>query len=101
MTTGNEKRKQFYIRWGLGSVIIIPCFIGFGAKFMDLIALCKTKHVDGIFAFTPVINYLLASMGFLCLFFWAIYGGMIDGIEQPKITMLEIEERLDRQEDGL
>jgi len=98
MITGHEKRKQFLIRWGLGSFILIPCLLGFGMKFLELIELCKEKHVDGVFAFTPVVNYLLASTGFLCLFMWAIYGGMFDNIEQPKVSMLEIEERLDRQE---
>ena len=98
MKNSNEKRKQFYIRWVLGSIVIIPCFIGFGAKFLDLIELCKEKNIDGVFAFTPVINYLLASLGFLCLFMWGIYGGMFDGIEQPKVSMLETEALLDSME---
>jgi hypothetical protein len=42
-----------------------------------------------------VLNYLLASMGFLCLFGWAAMHGMFRDVEQPKVTMLENEARLD------
>jgi hypothetical protein len=47
---------------------------------------------------TPVINYLLASLGFLLLFGWAAANGMFHDIEQPKRTMLEIEQQLDALE---
>ena len=51
-----------------------------------------------MFAITPVVNYLLASLGFFCLFFWAIYQGMFRDIEAPKFTMLENERRLDEED---
>jgi hypothetical protein len=44
------------------------------------------------------VNYLLASLGFFCLFLWAILHGMFRDIEQPKTTMLETERMLDEEE---
>ena len=56
--------------------------------------------MEGAFAISPIVNYLLASFGFLLLFGWAALGGMFHDIEQPKYTMLENEARLDQQDDG-
>ncbi|REK10311.1 MAG: cbb3-type cytochrome oxidase assembly protein CcoS [Planctomycetota bacterium] len=42
-----------------------------------------------------MLNYLLASLGFLFLFGWAVMSGMFHDIERPKYTMLENEARLD------
>jgi hypothetical protein len=53
---------------------------------------------EGVFALTPIINYLLASFGFLCLLGWAASNGMFTDIELPKRTMLENELRLDADE---
>jgi hypothetical protein len=75
-------------------VILIPCLYGFGRKFAELVALVR-GDVDGAFAITPVMNYLLASVGFFFLFCWAIAHGMFHDIEQPKRTMLENERMLD------
>ena len=52
---------------------------------------------NGAFALTPVTNYLFASLGFLCLFGWAAANGMFHDIERPKRTMLENEQRLDKE----
>jgi hypothetical protein len=78
-------------------VILIPSFYGFGNKFREFILLYR-GDVDGVFAITPIMNYLLASLGFFCLFFWAIYHGMFRDIEAPKYTMLENERKLDEEE---
>ena len=75
--------------------VLVPSLYGFGTKFLEFIALYR-GDVDGAFAITPILNYLLASLGFLCLFGWAALGGMFRDIEQPKHTMLENEARLDR-----
>ena len=72
----------------------MPSLWGFGSKFLEFVALARGE-VDGAFALTPVVNYLLASFGFLCLFCWAALNGMFHDIEQPKVTMLENEARLD------
>jgi hypothetical protein len=78
-------------------VILIPSFYGFGKKFLELVALTR-GDVDGIFAISPVVNYLLASLGFFFLFCWAILHGMFRDIEQPKKDMLETERRLDEDD---
>jgi hypothetical protein len=78
-------------------VILIPSLYGFGNKFREFVLLYR-GDVDGVFAITPIMNYLLASLGFFCLFFWAIYHGMFRDIEAPKYTMLENERRLDEEE---
>jgi len=132
-TDGTSKRKQFWLTWGLGTVILVPCMIGFSMKFIELLVLCKqsgqlgpffdtissftsffdsaayqsaahtakSSTSDAIFAFTPVINYLLAGAGFFMFFWWAILHGMFVDIEKPKLTMLEIEAKLDHADDRL
>ena len=46
--------------------ILVPSLWGFGDKFREFVLLAR-GDVDGVFAVTPVINYLLASFGFLLL----------------------------------
>jgi len=79
----------------LAVLILVPSMWGFGMKFLEFLALAR-GDVDGAFALTPVTNYLLASLGFLCLFGWAAANGMFHDIERPKRTMLENEMRLDK-----
>ena len=69
----------------------------FGVKFMELIAVARGEP-DGVFAVSPIVNYLLASVGFLLLFVWATLNGMFHDIERPKQQMLETEAWLDQQE---
>jgi len=87
-------RLRGYITLLLAVLIIVPSIYGFGSKFMEFLALVR-GDVDGAFAITPVVNYLLASMGFLCLFCWAALHGMFHDIERPKYDMLETEKKLD------
>ena len=70
---------------------------GFGHKFVALVqlALDKQAGADAAFAVAPVVNYLLASLGFLCLVGWAAAHGMFHDVEAPKHTMLDIEAQLD------
>ena len=79
-------------------VILIPSGYGFTRKLIELVALTGAG-ADGAFAVTPVVNYLLASLGFFFLFCWAILNGMFGDIEGPKKRMLEIERQLDEDED--
>jgi hypothetical protein len=79
----------------LAVLILVPSLWGFSMKFLEFLALAR-GDVDGAFALTPVTNYLLASLGFLCLFGWAAANGMFHDIEQPKRTMLENEKRMDK-----
>ena len=79
----------------LALVFLVPAGYGFGRKFLELVYLVGDD--DGAFAVLPVVNYLLASLGFLFLFFWAIWNGMFRHMEQPKYDMLTTEARLDRE----
>jgi hypothetical protein len=75
-------------------VILIPSLLGFANKFREFLLLAS-GDVDGTFAITPILNYLLASLGFFCLFCWAILHGMFRDIEGPKALLLETERLLD------
>jgi hypothetical protein len=74
--------------------VLLPSLYGFGTKFIELVELCR-GDMTGAFAIAPIVNYLLASAGFLMLFGWAAANGMFHNIERPKFTMLENEARLD------
>ncbi len=78
-------------------LITFVAAIFFGYKFYQLIRVAMYEP-DGAFAVTPIVNYLLAGIGFLCMLGWATYNGMFRDIERPKITMLEIDARLDAAE---
>lgn len=92
--TQTAARRRRLILLLLAAVILVPSLFGFGTKFIEFIALYR-GDVEGAFAITPILNYLLASLGFLCLFGWAIFTGMFRDIEGPKYTMLENEALLD------
>ena len=79
----------------LGILILIPSMLGFVMKFQELLHMTQ-EDADGGFAITPVVNYLLASGGFLCLLLAAAINGSFNDIEKPKYLMLENEELLDR-----
>lgn len=87
------------------SVVILGfCCYGFGTKFIELVRLVVSEDAsaqEGVFAVAPLMNYLLASAGFLCLLGWATMHGMFRDIEQPKQTMLEVNAQLDSQTDDL
>ena len=79
-----------------GAAVLIPSLYGFSGKFIEFVAVFRSES-DGIFAVTPIVNYLLATLGFFCLFGWALLQGMFSDIERPKQTFLETEAWLDQQ----
>ncbi len=81
----------------IAAVVLPFCAYGFYSKFAELIAIYKGYN-EGAFAITPILNYILASAGFLFMLVWAAFRGMFHDIEGPKRTLLENEEMLDRQE---
>ena len=97
-SVGVSTRKDRSIAWTttivFGIVILIPSLMGFIVKFGELMALTSDTN-DGGFAITPVINYLLASLGFFLLLLWAALNGMFRDLERPKYLMLENERELD------
>jgi hypothetical protein len=94
---GTTTRAQMITTIAFALVILVPSLLGFANKFREFILLYR-GDVDGVFAITPIMNYLLASLGFFCLFFWAIYHGMFRDLEGPKFTMLDNERKLDEEE---
>jgi formate hydrogenlyase subunit 3/multisubunit Na+/H+ antiporter MnhD subunit len=90
------RRKWVSTLFTIGSalLILLPALLGFSRKFYAFLMEAWGSE-DGAFAVAPVINYLLASLGFLLMLGWAIFHGMFRDIEQPKRTMLEIEGELD------
>lgn len=81
----------------LAVAILVPSMLGFVNKFYEFSTTFR-QDPGGVFAITPIANYVLASLGFLMLFFWATANGMFHDIERPKHRMLEIEEQLDNQQ---
>jgi len=79
------------------SFFLVPAAIGFTWKYLDLMILFGSGE-DGAFAIVPIMNYLLSSLGFFMLFFWAVRHGMFRDIEQMKYKMLETERELDAAE---
>ena len=90
-----ERREwRIVFKIAMACLVLFPCLYGFGTKFIELIAVYRGE-VDGAFAIAPIVNYLLASTGFLLLFLWSTINGMFYDLEQPKRTMLENEAWLD------
>ena len=97
-----ERRKArltFVFTIVLALLILIPSMLGFIAKFIELVAVLNGEP-DGVFALTPILNYLLASLGFFCLLMWAAGRGMFHDVELPKRAMLEREDLLDGRVGG-
>jgi hypothetical protein len=88
------RSRQSWIPIIFGLVIFIPCILGFGTKFLELIKLSHTD-LEGRFALTPVVNYLLATIGFLCLFVWGALRGTFHNVEDAKQRMLDFDELID------
>jgi hypothetical protein len=78
----------------LAVLILLPSGYGFVGKFVELVHVLRGEP-GGAFAVAPIMNYLLASLGFLCLLLWAASHGMFRDIERPKHEMLEHEALLD------
>ena len=99
----NQAIKNLVVQ--IMSVVILGfCLYGFGSKFIELVRLVVTDNEaaqEGMFAVAPLMNYLLASAGFLCLLGWAAIHGMFRDIEQPKQTMLEVNAQLDAETNDL
>jgi hypothetical protein len=70
--------------------------LGFAAKFIEFMHTFG-GDTEGVFAITPMVNYLLASLGFFCMLLWATVNGMFRDVERPKETMLERDAALDRR----
>ncbi|MBD3671990.1 MAG: cbb3-type cytochrome oxidase assembly protein [Planctomycetaceae bacterium] len=92
----NSNQTVFIVTMVLAVLILIPSLLGFGLKFLELMHVLQGED-SGRFALTPIMNYLFASLGFLCLLIWATFQGMFRDIERPKESMLEIEQKLNER----
>lgn len=79
----------------LGILILIPSMYGFIGKFIEFVHIYRGTP-GGEFAVAPIVNYLLATLGFFCLLLWATAHGMFRDMERPKYEMLKNETLLDR-----
>ena len=89
-----SSRTRTIVMWVLAAGILVPSMLGFSAKFVELFHTLEGEQ-DGVFALTPILNYILASVGFFCMLLWALSNGMFRDIERPKYEMLEMDEALD------
>ncbi|MCO6455534.1 MAG: hypothetical protein J5I93_09585 [Pirellulaceae bacterium] len=87
-------RLRTRVTLALAIAILIPSMYGFAGKFYEFLHLVRGES-DGAFAVAPILNYLLASGGFLLLLLWATANGMFHDIERPKHTLLDREQQLD------
>ena len=78
------------------AIFIVPAGVGFGNKFLELVYLAM--HEEASFTIMPILNYLLASLAFFALFFWAVWHGMFHDVESPKMEMMDREHFLDELE---
>jgi hypothetical protein len=94
VSTPGDRSFAWTITIIFGVIILLPSLMGFVIKFGELLALTNDSD-DGGFAITPVVNYLLASLGFFLLLLWAAFNGMFRDLERPKYLMLDNERELD------
>src|SRR4051794_32646280 len=94
--SAKSKKRNAIVTLLFAVAVIVPCLYGFGGKFIEFILIFR-GDIDGVFAISPIVNYLLATLGFFCMFGWAACQGMFSDIEKPKQTFLETEALLDRQ----
>jgi hypothetical protein len=86
-------RSRFWF-WVFTLLVLVPTILGFVNKFLDLLVVMQGDE-EGAFAMTPVVNYLLATAGFLSLLFWTAMQGAFQDINRPSRDMFENERRLD------
>ncbi len=92
--TGSRLKSSILVIMSI--LILVPSMAGFVMKFLEFIRTFRDS-TDGAFAITPMLNYLLASLGFFSLLIWAAANGMFRDIEQPKLTMLENDTKLNAE----
>jgi hypothetical protein len=88
------KRRTSWPFWVFSALVLIPTVLGFANKFLDLVLVVQGDE-EGAFAVTPIVNYLFATAGFLCLLIWTATQGAFQDLDGPSRKMLENEHRLD------
>jgi hypothetical protein len=96
MTDEPAAYRTHWLTWLFATLVQVPTILGFANKFLDLVLVVQGDE-DGAFAVTPIVNYLLATAGFLCLFVWTATQGAFQNLDEPSHSMMENEHRLDQQ----
>lgn len=91
-----KEYRTHWLTWLFAAIVLIPTILGFANKFLDLILVVQGDE-EGAFAVTPIVNYLLATAGFLCLLIWTAMQGAFRDLDGPSTAMLENQRRLDSQ----
>ena len=91
-----KEYRTHWMTWVFAAVVLIPTILGFANKFLDLILIAQGDE-EGAFAVTPIVNYLFATAGFLCLFVWTATRGAFENLDEPSKTMFENEQRFEKQ----
>jgi hypothetical protein len=86
-------RSRLYF-WCFTLLVLVPTILGFANKFLDLMVVLQGDD-EGAFALTPIVNYLFATAGFLCMLLWTAGQGAFQDINQPSHDMFENEKQLD------
>ena len=86
--------RTHWLTWFFAALVLIPTILGFANKFLDLILVVQGDE-DGAFAVTPIVNYLFATAGFLCLLVWTAMQGAFQDLDAPSQAMFDNEQRLD------
>ncbi|MBS0206093.1 MAG: hypothetical protein JSS49_24635 [Planctomycetes bacterium] len=94
MESDTKKHRTHWMVWVFSALVLIPTILGFANKFLDLVLVVQGDE-EGAFAVTPIVNYLLATAGFLCLLIWTAMQGAFENLDGPSQTMFENEQRLD------
>lgn len=89
-----NRARANWVTLAFAVIILTPSMIGFAMKFTEFVHTFR-DDAEGAFAITPMVNYLLASLGFLCLLLWSAVNGMFRDMEAPKRLMLQREMMLD------
>ncbi len=96
MTDEPVAYRTHWLTWLFATLVLVPTILGFANKLLDLVLVVQGDE-DGAFAVTPIVNYLLATAGFLCLFVWTATQGAFQNLDEPSHSMMENEHRLDQQ----
>lgn len=91
-----QKQRTSWAVWFFAALVLIPTILGFANKFLDLILISQGDE-EGAFAVTPIMNYLLATAGFVCLLLWTAGQGAFKDLDGPSHWMMENEHRLDNE----
>lgn len=86
--------RQSLITIGMAVLILLPSMYGFIGKFVEFVHISRGES-GGEFAVAPIMNYLLASLGFFFMLVWASWNGMFRDVERPKYDFLDNEARID------